>query len=122
MQVLKLCLPILATSLLHLSGYEEWFICLSKPKWNLCIMQLLSCLQLAFVGVIYPCLVLQYMGQAAFLSKNMPAVYNSFYLSIPSKLQNTKHFCDLFFHMLPKNSVELCSSCLQVLCFGLYLS
>jgi len=108
MQVLKLCLPILATSLLHLSGYEEWFICLSKPKWILCIIQLLSFLQLAFVGVIYPCLVLQYMGQAAFLSKNMPAVYNSFYLSIPSKLQNTKHFCDLLLHMLPKNSVELC--------------
>jgi hypothetical protein len=38
----------------------------------------------------------------------MPAVYDSFYLSIPSKLQNTKHFCDLLLHMLPKNSVELC--------------
>ncbi|CAL5084621.1 unnamed protein product [Urochloa decumbens] len=43
-------------------------------------------IRLAFVGVIYPCLVLQYMGQAAFLSKNMSAVYNSFYLSIPSPL------------------------------------
>jgi len=43
-------------------------------------------IRLAFVGVIYPCLVLQYMGQAAFLSKNMPAVYDSFYLSIPSPL------------------------------------
>ncbi|CAN6206422.1 unnamed protein product [Urochloa humidicola] len=43
-------------------------------------------IRLAFVGVIYPCLVLQYMGQAAFLSKNMSAVYNSFYLSIPRPL------------------------------------
>uniref|UniRef100_A0A804QHW7 Potassium transporter n=1 Tax=Zea mays TaxID=4577 RepID=A0A804QHW7_MAIZE len=43
-------------------------------------------IRLAFVSVIYPCLVLQYMGQAAFLSKNIPAVYNSFYLSIPSPL------------------------------------
>ncbi|KAL6896907.1 hypothetical protein ACP4OV_007479 [Aristida adscensionis] len=40
-------------------------------------------IRLAFVGVIYPCLVLQYMGQAAFLSKNMSAVRDSFYLSIP---------------------------------------
>uniref|UniRef100_A0ACD5WR70 Uncharacterized protein n=1 Tax=Avena sativa TaxID=4498 RepID=A0ACD5WR70_AVESA len=40
-------------------------------------------IRLAFVGVIYPCLVLQYMGQAAFLSKNMFAVHDSFYLSIP---------------------------------------
>ncbi|KAF8753611.1 hypothetical protein HU200_011580 [Digitaria exilis] len=41
-------------------------------------------IRLAFVGVIYPCLVLQYMGQAAFLSKNIAAVNSSFYLSIPS--------------------------------------
>lgn len=71
----------------------------------LVLIQLLSCLQLAFVGVIYPCLVLQYMGQAAFLSKNMAAVNNSFYLSIPSKIQNTKLFSDLLFHTLPRNSV-----------------
>ena len=66
----------------------------------------MSCLQLAFVGVIYPCLMLQYMGQAAFLSKNIPAVHNSFYLSIPSKLQNTKYFCALLLHILPKDSVD----------------
>ncbi|KAL6896908.1 hypothetical protein ACP4OV_007480 [Aristida adscensionis] len=35
------------------------------------------------VGVIYPCLVLQYMGQAAFLSRNMSAVEDSFYQSVP---------------------------------------
>jgi K+ transporter len=64
------------------------YMFVKTQKRNLCIIQLLSCLQLAFVGVIYPCLVLQYMGQAAFLSKNTPAVYNSFYLSIPSKLQH----------------------------------
>ncbi|KRH41259.1 hypothetical protein GLYMA_08G019600v4 [Glycine max] len=37
----------------------------------------------AFCCVIYPCLVLQYMGQAAFLSKNLSAVPISFYASIP---------------------------------------
>lgn len=40
-------------------------------------------IRLAFVGGIYPCLVLQYMGQAAFLSRNMSAVEDSFYQSVP---------------------------------------
>ncbi|XP_058732082.1 potassium transporter 3 [Vicia villosa] len=37
----------------------------------------------AFSCIIYPCLILQYMGQAAFLSKNLSAVPISFYASIP---------------------------------------
>ncbi|KAI9120739.1 hypothetical protein K1719_007772 [Acacia pycnantha] len=40
-------------------------------------------IRLAFALVIYPCLVVQYMGQAAFLSKNLDSVSNSFYDSIP---------------------------------------
>ncbi|XP_052163597.1 potassium transporter 7 [Oryza glaberrima] len=43
-------------------------------------------IRLAFVGAIYPCLVLQYMGQAAFLSRNMSAVEDSFYQSVPRSL------------------------------------
>ncbi|KAK3127987.1 hypothetical protein QOZ80_7AG0581090 [Eleusine coracana subsp. coracana] len=43
-------------------------------------------IRLAFLGVIYPCLVLQYMGQAAFLSRNMWAVDDSFYQSIPTPM------------------------------------
>ncbi|XP_065858722.1 potassium transporter 3 isoform X2 [Euphorbia lathyris] len=35
---------------------------------------------------VYPCLVLQYMGQAAFLSKNFSAVSMSFYSSIPESV------------------------------------
>ncbi|XP_073104746.1 potassium transporter 7-like isoform X2 [Elaeis guineensis] len=42
-----------------------------------------SSIKVAFVSVIYPCLVLQYMGQAAFLSKNFSVVPISFYKSIP---------------------------------------
>ncbi|XP_061337832.1 potassium transporter 3 [Gastrolobium bilobum] len=42
--------------------------------------------RVAFCCVIYPCLVLQYMGQAAFLSKNLSAVPISFYASIPDIL------------------------------------
>uniref|UniRef100_F6H416 Potassium transporter n=1 Tax=Vitis vinifera TaxID=29760 RepID=F6H416_VITVI len=40
-------------------------------------------IRLAFAFVIYPCLVVQYMGQAAFLSKNIPSISSSFYDSIP---------------------------------------
>uniref|UniRef100_A0A453GH25 Potassium transporter n=1 Tax=Aegilops tauschii subsp. strangulata TaxID=200361 RepID=A0A453GH25_AEGTS len=39
--------------------------------------------RLAFITIIYPCLILQYMGQAAFLSKNMFHTRTSFYDSIP---------------------------------------
>lgn len=40
-------------------------------------------IRVAFVGIIYPCLVLQYMGQAAYISKNISDVPTSFYASIP---------------------------------------
>ncbi|XP_028761154.1 potassium transporter 4 [Neltuma alba] len=40
-------------------------------------------IRVAFAFVIYPCLVVQYMGQAAFLSINLGSVRNSFYDSIP---------------------------------------
>lgn len=40
-------------------------------------------IRLAFGLIIYPCLVVQYMGQAAFLSKNLSMISNSFYDSIP---------------------------------------
>ncbi|BAT73017.1 Potassium transporter [Vigna angularis] len=42
--------------------------------------------RVTFCCIIYPCLVLQYMGQAAFLSKNLSAVPISFYASIPDVL------------------------------------
>ncbi|XP_038678819.1 potassium transporter 3 isoform X2 [Tripterygium wilfordii] len=43
-------------------------------------------IRVAFLCIVYPCLVLQYMGQAAFLSKNFSAVPVSFYASIPYPL------------------------------------
>lgn len=42
--------------------------------------------RIAFFCVTYPCLVLQYLGQAAFLSKNFTAFPMSFYASIPDPL------------------------------------
>ncbi|CAN6470512.1 unnamed protein product [Victoria cruziana] len=43
-------------------------------------------IRVAFVGFIYPCLVLQYMGQAAYLSKNPDDIQWSFYNSIPESV------------------------------------
>ncbi|XP_031272745.1 potassium transporter 3 isoform X2 [Pistacia vera] len=42
-------------------------------------------IRLAFCFVVYPCLVLQYMGRAAFLSRNFSAPLN-FYASVPDLL------------------------------------
>ncbi|KAK9678050.1 hypothetical protein RND81_11G184800 [Saponaria officinalis] len=42
--------------------------------------------RLVFACVIYPCLVVQYMGQAAFLSMNLKSIENSFYDSIPDSI------------------------------------
>lgn len=43
-------------------------------------------IRLAFITVVYPCLIVQYMGQAAFLSKNISSIPNSFYDSIPDPI------------------------------------
>lgn len=40
-------------------------------------------IRLAFTFFVYPCLVVQYMGQAAYLSKNLDKIPSSFYDSIP---------------------------------------
>lgn len=45
-----------------------------------------SSLRVAFSLFVYPCLVLQYMGQTAFLSRNLSAVSISFFSSIPDLL------------------------------------
>ena len=46
----------------------------------------LSAIQLAFTSVVFPCLLLAYCGQAAYLMKNKEQVYDAFYLSIPGLL------------------------------------
>ncbi|KAL9458093.1 hypothetical protein AB3S75_007031 [Citrus x aurantiifolia] len=43
-------------------------------------------IRLAFTFFVYPCLVVQYMGQAAYLSKNLDKIPNSFYDSIPESV------------------------------------
>ncbi|GAA0154262.1 transporter [Lithospermum erythrorhizon] len=43
-------------------------------------------IRIAFSSIVYPCLVVQYMGQAAYLSKNIDSIPRSFYASIPEAL------------------------------------
>ncbi|KAL7211045.1 hypothetical protein ACSBR2_014016 [Camellia fascicularis] len=45
-----------------------------------------SSIQLAFTVVVFPCLLLAYSGQAAFLIKNKDHVINAFYHSIPDSI------------------------------------
>uniref|UniRef100_A0A7N0TPD5 Potassium transporter n=1 Tax=Kalanchoe fedtschenkoi TaxID=63787 RepID=A0A7N0TPD5_KALFE len=45
-----------------------------------------SSIRIAFSCFVYPCLVIQYLGQAAFLSKNLGSVSNSFYDSVPDAM------------------------------------
>lgn len=76
-------------------------------------------LQVAFVGFIYPCLVLQYMGQAAFISKNFSYLPISFYESIPSKR------CFFQAHSIEVMITPICLHLLfyslQIPCSGLFL-
>ncbi|XP_058092858.1 potassium transporter 4 isoform X3 [Magnolia sinica] len=57
-------------------------------------------IRLAFAFVIYPCLVVQYMGQAAFLTKNISKIPVSFYDSIPGIACMTVMFITTFIMML----------------------
>ncbi|KAH9298758.1 hypothetical protein KI387_030440, partial [Taxus chinensis] len=40
-------------------------------------------IKIAFAGFIYPCLILAYMGEAAYLSKHPQDIQRSFYMSVP---------------------------------------
>ncbi|KAH9532853.1 hypothetical protein CY35_18G021100 [Sphagnum magellanicum] len=43
-------------------------------------------IQIAFTSLVYPCLLLAYLGQAAFLFRNLESVGDAFYSSIPHRL------------------------------------
>ncbi|XP_058106790.1 probable potassium transporter 13 isoform X2 [Magnolia sinica] len=43
-------------------------------------------IRIAFTGVVYPCLILAYMGEAAFLSKNRADIQRSFFKAIPEAI------------------------------------
>lgn len=103
LQARKLCLQILVTSMPYPLGSVSnlafntymciW--CIACPTWIFFFME-----QIAFAFVVYPCLVLQYMGQAAFLSKNLDSIPYSFYDSIPGQFKvKWIRFLDLSMHL-----------------------
>lgn len=55
----------------------------------------LSAIQLAFTVVVFPCLLLAYAGQAAYLIKNQEHFMDAFYRSIPGL------FCTLCYIQCP---------------------
>jgi hypothetical protein len=89
---------ISSTSLHHVMIFLSWSCCilLSILIGTLGLIQLLNISaipkQIAFVSVVYPALVLAYMGQAAFISQhhNFESSYHiGFYVSVPG----------IFFHL-----------------------
>nr|QAU20959.1 K transporter protein [Fragaria vesca subsp. vesca] len=83
----------LAGVVLSITGVEAMFA-------NLGHFSSLS-IKLAFTCLVYPSLVLSYMGEAAFLSKHHEDIQRSFYRSIPGKKLSQKpgsYFSHLFHH------------------------
>ncbi|MFS8034707.1 putative potassium transporter [Helianthus anomalus] len=64
--------------MLSITGTEALFADLSHFP--------VSAIQLAFTVVVFPCLLLAYCGQAAYLMKNKEHVYDAFYRSIPDRI------------------------------------
>ena len=48
-----------------------------------------GCPQIGFAGVVYPCLVLAYLGQAAMLMERPQVVANAYWASIPRSVGAT---------------------------------
>ncbi|KAL8160534.1 hypothetical protein V2J09_002071 [Rumex salicifolius] len=64
--------------LLSITGTEALFADLSHFP--------VPSIQIAFTGVVFPCLLLAYAGQAAYLMQHTDHVFDAFYRSIPEKI------------------------------------
>lgn len=71
----SVCALLLIIVWLSISGTEALFADLAHFP--------LSAIQLAFTVVCFPCLLLAYSGQAAYLMQNTDHVVDAFYRSIP---------------------------------------
>ena len=59
-----------------------------------------AAIQIAFTVVVFPCLLLAYSGQAAYLVQNKEHVVDAFYRSIPGKNSFTVEFPRLLLLLL----------------------
>ena len=69
-----------------------------------------SAVQLAFTVLVFPCLLLAYSGQAAYLMQNKEHVVDAFYRSIPGKKSFVVGFPSLV--TLPLHFLQLLLRCL----------
>lgn len=64
------------------------------------LMKMVVCLQLTFVFLVLPCLLLGYLGQAAYLMEHHADAGEAFFSSVPSRCQyifvSTLVFCILY--------------------------
>ncbi|CAN1300438.1 Potassium transporter 3 [Linum perenne] len=92
-RIYKALSPIYIYKFFRLTGIDGW---ISLGGALLCITGIdilftdlgqfsASSIRVAYCCVVFPCLVLQYMGQAAFLSKNFSGISLSFYASVPEQ-------------------------------------
>lgn len=84
-------LPVLVQCLnnLEMNEFHQMHVMASMTLTDLFI----SDEQIAFTVVVYPCLILAYMGEAAYLSKHKEDLQRSFYKSIPGK--SNEQSCDI---------------------------
>jgi K+ transporter len=79
-----------------------------------------SAVQIAFTVVVFPCLLLAYSGQAAYLMQNKEHVVDAFYRSIPGKKSFLVGFPSLLlllsFSSFPATSCEVHVMVILLLC------
>ena len=74
---------------------------------NVLCLSFSICSQLAFICVVYPCLILTYMGQAAFLSRNRHEIDWNFYKAVPSKQATFLYmYTESFFGLLSLKDMQ----------------
>ncbi|CAN1300434.1 Potassium transporter 3 [Linum perenne] len=92
-RIYKALSPIYIYKFFRLTGIDGWIslggalLCITgNMQFHYSPCDRAYCfLQVAYCCVVFPCLVLQYMGQAAFLSKNFSGISLSFYASVPEQ-------------------------------------
>lgn len=67
--------------------------------------------QIAFTCLVYPSLVLSYMGEAAFLSKHHEDIQRSFYKSIPGKKLYHTRMVNTILYIDEVTKMSHCRSC-----------
>ncbi|CAN1300433.1 Potassium transporter 3 [Linum perenne] len=91
-RIYKALSPIYIYKFFRLTGIDGWIslggalLCITgNMQFHYVIVPYALLWRVAYCCVVFPCLVLQYMGQAAFLSKNFSGISLSFYASVPEQ-------------------------------------